>query len=115
MTRREELLDYLWKEVINVSLRDASLDNVIMNCKRDPIGPFGDTGAAIERMLAAGASRRDVCLVLRSTAYEAVFGALYSLSDPGSDKDDDVSTLYEELLMAEPSGTGGRPGSANLV
>ena len=102
MTRREELLDYLWKEVINVNLRDASLDNIIMNCKRDPTGPFGDTGAAIERMLAAGASRRDLCLVLRSTAYEAVFGALYSLSDPGSDKDDDVSTLYEELLMAEP-------------
>jgi len=52
-------------------------------------------------------------VVMRATAYEAVFGALYSLSDPGSDKDDDVSTLYEELLMAEPSGTGGRPGSAD--
>jgi len=49
---------------------------------------------------------------MRATAYEAVFGALYSLSDPGSDKDDDVSTLYEELLMADRA-TGGRPGSAD--
>jgi hypothetical protein len=115
MSRREELLAHLWKHVININARDSSLDNVIANCKRDPNGPFGDTGSAIERMLTAGASRRDLCLVLRATAYEAVFGALYSLSDPGSDEDDDVGTLYEELLMAEPSGTGGRPGSADIV
>ena len=115
MTAREHLLTHLWKEVININLRDSSLDNIVANCKRDPTGPFGDTGPAVERILAAGASKRDLCLVLRATAYEAVFGALYSLSDPGSDKDDDVSTLYEELLMAEPSGTGGRPGSADSV
>jgi hypothetical protein len=115
MSTREELLNHLWKEVINTNLRDASLDNIIAHCKRNPAGPFGDTGPAIERMLAAGVSRRDLCLVMRSIAYEAVFGTLYSLSEPGSDPDDDVSTLHEELLMAEPSGTGGRPGSANAV
>jgi len=115
MSRREELLAHLWKAVININYRDVSLDNVIQNCRRDPDGPFGDTGPAIERMLAAGASRRDLCLVLRATAYEVVFGTLYSLSDPGSDEDDDVGTLYEELLMAEPSGTGGRPGSADAT
>ena len=115
MSAREELLTHLWKDVINITLRDASLDNVIANCKRDSTGPFGDTGAAIERILAAGASRRDLCLVMRCTAYEAAFGTLYSLSEPGSAPDDDVSSLYEELLMAEPSGTGGRPGSADAV
>lgn len=115
MTAREKLLTHLWNEVININLRDASLDNVIANCKRDPTGPFGDTGAAIERILAAGASRRDLCLVMRCTAYEAAFGTLYSLSDPGSDPDDDAGTPYEELLMAEPSGTCGRPGSADAV
>jgi hypothetical protein len=36
---------------------------------------------------------------------------LYSLNDPGSDPDNDVSTLYEELLLADPSGMGGRPRS----
>jgi hypothetical protein len=66
-------------------------------------------------MLAAGASRHDLCLVLRATAYEAVFSTLYSLSDPGSDEDDDVGALYEVLLMAEPSGIGGRPGSADNI
>jgi hypothetical protein len=115
MSAREELLRHLWKEVININLRDVSLDNIIGHCRRDPTGPFGDTGPAIERILAAGASRRDLCLVMRSAAYEATFGTLYALSEPGSEPDDDVSTLYEELLMAEPSGTGGRSGSADAV
>jgi hypothetical protein len=115
VTAREKLLTHLWNEVININLRDASLDNVIANCKRDPTGPFGDTGAAIERILAAGASRRDLCLVMRCTAYEAAFGTLYALSELGSDPDGGVSSLYEELLMAEPSGTCGRPGSADAV
>ena len=81
MTAREEPLTHLWKEVINIHDRDASLDNVIA-CRRNPTGPVGDTGRAIERILAAGASRRDLCLVMRSTAYDAVFGALYALSEP---------------------------------
>lgn len=115
MNTREELLIHLWREVININLRDASLDKIVAECRRNPLGPFGDTGAAIERILAAGVSRRDLCLVMRSTAYEAAFGTLYSLGEPGADPDDDVTTLYEELLMAEPSGTEGRPGSADAV
>jgi hypothetical protein len=115
MATREELLDHLWKEVINVHLRDQALDNIIKNCKRNPGGPFGDTGAAIERLLAAGASKRDLRLVLRNAAYEAVFGTLYAFGDPGPEEDEDVSTLYESLLMADPSGMEGRPGSAEAV
>ena len=115
MTARGDLLAHLWKEVININLRDASLDNIIAHCQRDPTGPLGDTGPAIERMLAAGASRRDLCLVMRSTAYEAAFGTLYALSEPGPGPDDDVGVLYQELLIAEPSGTEARPGSADRV
>jgi hypothetical protein len=115
MATREELLDHLWKEVINVHLRDEALNNIIEHCKRNPDGPFGDTGAALERLLAAGASRRDLRLVLRTIAYEAAFGTLYALSDPGPEEDDDISTLYEGLLMADPSGMEGRPGSADAV
>jgi hypothetical protein len=96
-------------------LRDQALDNVVKNCKRDPDGPFGDTGAAIERLLAVGASRRDLRLVLRNAAYEAAFGTLYALSDPGPEEGDDVSTFYESLLTADPSGMEGRPGSADAV
>src|SRR6266550_254081 len=98
MATRQELLDHLWKEVINAHWRDEALDNIVGNCKRDSEGPFGDTGAAIERLLAAGVSRRDLRLVLRNAAYEAVFG-----------------TLYEGLLAADPSGMEGRPGSADAV
>ena len=115
MTTRQEFLEHLWKEVINLYLRDAELDGIVSNDKRYPERPFGDTGAAIERMLAVGVSRRDLSLVLRYAAYNAVFGTLYSLSDPGVDDDSDVGGLYEELLMADPSGMEGRPGSADAV
>ena len=62
-------------------------------------------------MLAAGIHRRDLSLVLRLIAYDAVFGTLYALSEPGLNGDDDASTLYEDLLLADPSGRAGRPGS----
>jgi hypothetical protein len=61
------------------------------------------------RVAAAGASRRDLRLVLCDIACEAAFGTLYALSNPGLE-DDDVSTLYEELLMADPSGMEGHRG-----
>jgi hypothetical protein len=111
MATQQELLTHLWTEVINVHLRDEALDHIVNNCRRNPNGPFGDTGPAIERLLAAGVSRRDLRLVLRAVAYEAVFGTLYALSDPGADEDDAVGTLYQELLTADPSGMEGRPGS----
>jgi hypothetical protein len=52
---------------------------------------------------------------LRLIAYEAVFGTFYALSDPGLDQDEDPSTLYEELLMADPSGLAGRRGSEDAA
>jgi hypothetical protein len=115
MTTRQEFLEHLWKEVINLYLRDAELDAIVSNDKRYPDQPFGDTGAAIERMLAGGVSKRDLSVVLRYAAYNAVFGTLYSLSDPSVDDDTDIGCLYEELLMADPSGMEGRPGSADAV
>jgi hypothetical protein len=107
MGTKEELLDHLWREVINRYLREDALDNVIAHCKRFPNTAFSETGPAIERILAAGASRRDLQLVLRSACYESVFGTLYAICDPGEDNDD-VFGLYEELLMADPSGMDGR-------
>jgi hypothetical protein len=115
MATREEFLEHLWEAVINANLKDTALDNIIGNCRRDPDGPFGETGPAIERILAAGGSRRDLSLILRMVAYEAVFGTLYAFGDPGLDEDHDVSALYQELLMADPSGLQGHPGSADAV
>jgi hypothetical protein len=102
MATREEFLEHLWTEVINALSRDSGLDNLIENARGFPNAPFAGAAAAIERMLAAGVSRHDLCLVARQTAYEAVFGTLYALSDPGLDEGEDASTLYEELGLAEP-------------
>lgn len=115
MATREDFLAHLWTDVIDALSRDQGLDNVIANCRRDPDAAFGGAGSAIERMLAAGVSRSDLCLVMRSTAYEAVFGTLYGLSEPGLDPEEDASTLYEELLTADPSGMEGRSGSADAI
>jgi hypothetical protein len=110
MATREEFLAHLWTDVIDASCREQGLDNIVANCKGRPDDAFSDVGPAIERMLAAGVSRQDLCRLLRLTAYEAVFGTLYALSDPGVDEDVDPSMLYEELLMADPSGVDGRSG-----
>lgn len=109
MGTRRELLTHLWTDVIDARSSDAGLDNVMAHCKRFPHGAFSDSGPAIERLLDAGASRRDLRILLRATAYEAVFGTLYALDDPGVD-DKDVFMLHEELLTADPSGMEGRSG-----
>jgi len=48
-------------------------------------------------------------LLKRFAAYEAAFGLLYMLEDPGVE---DATMLHESLLAADPSGKEGRPGSA---
>jgi hypothetical protein len=113
MATREEFLEHLWREVIDALSREQGLDNIIENGRRFPDAPFADAAAAIERMLAAGVSRHDLCLVARQTAYDAVFGTLYALSEPGLDAGEDAGTLYEELGLADPSGRAGRSGSVD--
>ena len=114
MNTRAELLKRLWQQVINVNLDANSLGAVITRSKTKPNAPFADTGPALERVLAAGADPKDICLIRRQAAYAATFATLYALDDPGVE-DDNVFMLFEELLMADPSGMEGRPGSANAV
>jgi hypothetical protein len=109
MPSRVELLRHLWNEVIEVLGREDGFENLIAYSARDPHAPFADAGPAMKRVLAAGTSRRDLSIVLRSTAYEAVFGTLYALGDPGVADGEDVFMLHEELLTADPSGREGRP------
>jgi hypothetical protein len=111
MASREELLQHLWAEVINPNLDPAALAQRIAHAKARPNDPFADSGPALERLLALGADPADICLLLRDAAYGAVFSTLYAIEDPGVDGDD-VFMLHEELLMADPSGMEGRPGSA---
>ena len=100
MPTREELVEHLWQEVINPLDDPSTLDNIIANCRRQPDAGFAGVGPAIQRALAAGVSAQDLCLINRSATYEAVFGTLYAIGDPGVD-DNDVFGLYE-LLATSP-------------
>lgn len=99
MPTREELIEHLWREIINPLDDPSTLDNIIANCKRQPDAAFAGVGPAIERALAAGVSAADICLINRSATYEAVFGTLYAIGDPGVDNDD-VFGLYESLATS---------------
>ena len=114
MATREELLEHLWRHVINANLDPTGLHSTIERSQLRPKDPFADTGPALQRMLELGAQPSDLCLIRRDAAYGAVFGTLYAIGDPGVD-DDNVFMLFEELLMADPSGLEGRPGSASAA
>ena len=106
MPPREELLNHLWVELIDQTLEGNWIENSVRAAKDDPTAPFSDVGPAVERLLALGASEDDLNIICRAATYEGVFGALY-----WSDyylRDDNLG-LYEELLMADPSGREGRP------
>jgi hypothetical protein len=111
MATREEFLEQAWNQIINRSMLEHWIDNVIRASETDPDAPFADVGAALKRLLALGASRRDLSLISRFASYEAVFGILYMLSDPGID-DKDLEMMHESVLGADPSGMEGRSGSA---
>ena len=99
MASREDLVDHLWQEIINPPADPSTLDNIVANCKRDADGIFSGVGPAIERALAAGVSPEELCLINRSATYEAVFGTLYAIGDPGVDNND-VFGLYESLATS---------------
>ena len=101
MATREELIEYLWQEIINPFEDPARLENITANCKRRPNAAFAEVGPAIERALAAGVSAADICLIYRSATYEAVFGTLYAIGDPGVDNNE-VFGLYE-IMGTSPS------------
>ncbi|HEV2280945.1 MAG TPA: hypothetical protein VGX75_00970 [bacterium] len=111
MAPRTDFLTLLWNDVINPNMQERWIDNVIRESERNPDAPFADLGPVVMRLLAAGAARRDLSVIARFAAYEAVFGTLYALSDPGVEGND-VEMLHESLLSADPSGREGRPGSA---
>jgi len=76
MATREELAEHLWQAIINPHLDPLTLDRVVAHCRRFPSDYL-------------------------SVAYEAVFGTLYAIGDPGVDGDD-VLGLYE-ILGGAPS------------
>jgi len=102
MATRAEFLDQVWTRIINAPMSERWIDAVVSNSERKPDEPFADLGPALQRLMAAGASRLDLCLLARHASYTAAFQLLYMLDDPGVDGDDD-KMMHEELLGAEPS------------
>ena len=111
MSTRKQFLRELWNDIINLPLEEHWIDNLIRSSETNPRGSFSETGIALKRLLALGASRRDLSLLNRWASYEAVFQTLYMFEDPGIDEDD-RAMLHESLLSADPSGKEGREGSA---
>jgi hypothetical protein len=110
MATREDFLKLIWSD-INLAMQEHWIENNIRASKKNPEDPFSDVGPAIERLIEAGASRRDLSLLVRHAAYEEAFNVLYLLGDPGVDEAE-IEGLHEELLSADPSGLEGCPGSA---
>ena len=92
--------------------------------KRDPEGPYAGVGQALERLIAAGASRDDLTEVVRGMQAELLFGFCYLLEDPSIEEpeaahigwvlveaDEDgapterpIGGLHESVLETDPSG-----------
>ncbi len=107
---KNELLKQLWGH-INGCMTEKWIENEIRQTEADPNGPFADTGAALKRLLALGASRRDLSLLCRNEAYSAIFETLIDVSESNLSLDE-IGGLHEWLLTSDPSDLEGRPGSA---
>jgi hypothetical protein len=106
MKSRIEFLQLLWSETINAAYGGSWIDNCIRSYEEDANSPFADVGQAMKHMRELGVSDSDINAVGRGACYDAVFDVLYKLGDPGVENAD---LLFEELLLADPSGREGRP------
>lgn len=119
-----------WEHVI----ADGStswIDSSIAATHRSPDDPYAGEGAALERLLAAGASREDLSELVRNVQAEFLGSICYLLEDPGvlpevakdfswglfmTDDDGnplvplmDISGLHESVLETDPTGREMRP------
>jgi hypothetical protein len=77
----------MWKGVVRED-DPAWIDAHVAASPRDPNGPLRGVGAALRRLLAAGADRRDLCELVRGMQYETLFQIAYLLDDPTPAWDD---------------------------
>jgi len=78
-----ELLEQLWAQVINLEPEGRWMDQASHPSTASKASPFRDIPSILARLLAAGASREDLGRIGRAQRYEACFGTLYALDDPG--------------------------------
>ena len=112
-----------WSNVISED-DQRWIDQSVVSSKQSPAEPFSGVGQALNRLLAAGASRDDIVDVVRGMQAELLFGLCYLLDDPSLDDpaladlgwklvetDTDfaptkkpIGGLHESVLEMDPSG-----------
>jgi hypothetical protein len=123
-------LHQAWQSVIPDG-DTAWIDALIETSDRWPRGPGAGAGPAIQRLMAAGASREDLAEVVRVMQWQVLAGLSYQLADPGvveypsedlprvnwtlfeTDSEDQlvqpIGLLHESVLDTDPSGREMRP------
>ena len=108
----------------------AWIDTTMRAADKHPSAPGAGAGAALRRLLAAGADPRDIAEVARVQQWQTLQGLCYLLEDPGELETevserawglfaiDDagqpgqpITGLHESVLETEPSGREMRPRS----
>ena len=112
MATRDEFLEHLWANRINAYMQEDWIDKEIEMSQRHPDAPFADIGPVLSRLLALGASRRELSLIARVGEYNGVFDTLFALEGHPGLQNGEIRGLHESILSADPSGREGRPGSA---
>lgn len=107
---QDEFLDQLWKQIINSGMDGKWVKRWIDDASDSPDGPFADVGAVLKRMIDSGVSAKDLAIVARGIRYETCFEFAEQLEEADFEPDE-ISGMHESLLMADPSGMEGRPGS----
>ena len=98
------LMKHLWAEAIN-PWRDSHLwiTNLVEEAEANPEGSFSDAGAALDRLLEAGADPDDIAQLARFVAYESVFSTIHAL-DEGFDIDREGEQPGWALVERDPLG-----------
>jgi hypothetical protein len=119
-----------WKNIIGDGAT-SWIDPLIQQAEQRPRDPGAGAGPALNRMLAAGASRQDIAEVVRVMQWQVLAAFAYQLADPGvveypSEELPQVSWalfevnedgeplhpidgLHESVLDTDPSGREMRP------
>ena len=124
---RYVFLRQAWKSVVLPD--DTSwIDALIASAKARPTDPGAGAGPSLQRLLAAGADRKDIHEVVRVMQWELLFSLCYLLEDPGELESEiadmswrlmrtsrdgacigPIGGLHESVLETEPAGREMRP------
>ena len=97
-----------WQGVVDEG--DTSwIDTVIRESRQHPHDPCAGAGPALERILAAGATREDIAELARVMQYEALYALTYQLAEPAIVDYPSEATPRVSWALFEVDGQG-RPG-----